>query len=127
MVAISTKQLTFRYKDQKDRNAIEDINLDVDKGQFVVIMGPSGAGKSTLANCLNGLIPHFIRGEYNGEVLINDVKVKDSTVSKMSKEIGLVFQDFESKLFSTNKKLEIAFGPENLGVNRDEVRKRKYG
>ena len=57
--AVSTKGLTFRYKDQKDKNAIENINLDIEKGQFVVIMGPSGAGKSTLANCLNGLIPHF--------------------------------------------------------------------
>lgn len=124
MVAISTKQLTFRYKDQKDRNAIENINLDVNKGQFVVIMGPSGAGKSTLANCLNGLIPHFIRGEYSGEVIVNGVKVKDSTVSKMAKEIGLVFQDFESQLFSTNTKLEIAFGPENFGVDREEIQRR---
>ncbi|MCD5413701.1 MAG: energy-coupling factor transporter ATPase [Clostridiales bacterium] len=122
--SISIKKLSFRYKDQKDRKAIEEINLDVEKGQFIVIMGPSGAGKSTLANCLNGLVPHFIRGEYEGEVWINNIKVKDSTVSNMAKEIGLVFQDFESQLFSTNTKLEIAFGPENFGVEREEIRKR---
>ena len=122
--AISIRGLSFRYKDQKDQKAIKDINLDVEKGQFVVIMGPSGAGKSTLANCLNGLIPHFIKGEYNGEVSINGKNAKEFTVSKMAKEIGLVFQDFESQLFSTNTKLEIAFGPENFHVDREEIQRR---
>lgn len=122
--AVSIENLTFRYKDQKNGNAIENINLDIDEGQFVVIMGPSGAGKSTLANCLNGLIPHFIRGEYSGQVLINGMNTKEYPVSKMAKEIGLVFQDFESQLFSTNTKLEIAFGPENFKVERAEIEKR---
>jgi len=116
--------LTYRYKDQKERNAVENIHLDIDKGQFVVIMGPSGAGKSTLANCLNGLIPHFIRGQYSGEVFVNGIKTKDNTVSRMAKELGLVFQDFESQLFSTNTKLEIAFGPENFQVERNEIQRR---
>lgn len=122
--AVSIRNLSFKYKDQKDRKAIEDINLDIEKGQFVVIMGPSGAGKSTLANCLNGLIPHFIRGKYEGEVLINGVNPKENSVSKMAREIGLVFQDFESQLFSTNTLLEIAFGPENFKVDREEIQKR---
>lgn len=122
--AISIKGLSFRYKDQKDRNAIEDINIDVEKGQFIVIMGPSGAGKSTIANCLNGLIPHFIRGQYNGEVLIDGKNAKDNTVSKNAESIGLVFQDFEAQLFSTNTRLEVAFGPENFAVPRDEMARR---
>jgi len=122
--AISIKNLTYRYKDQKEKNAVENIHLDIDKGQFVVIMGPSGAGKSTLANCLNGLIPHFIRGQYSGEVFVNGIKTKDNTVSRMAKELGLVFQDFESQLFSTNTKLEIAFGPENFQVERNEIQRR---
>lgn len=122
--AISIKNLSFKYKDQKDGQALNDINLDINQGQFVVIMGPSGAGKSTLANCLNGLIPHFIRGQYNGEVYVDGKKVKDLNVSGNAKSIGLVFQDFESQLFSTNTKLEIAFGPENFGVPRDEIEKR---
>ncbi|HYE80983.1 MAG TPA: energy-coupling factor transporter ATPase [Clostridia bacterium] len=122
--AVSIKKLTFGYKDQKEDNAIENISLDIENGQFVVIMGPSGAGKSTLANCLNGLIPNFVKGKYEGEVWINGKKVKEQTVSKMAKDIGLVFQDFESQLFSTNTKLEIAFGPENFMVPRDEIHKR---
>jgi cobalt transport protein ATP-binding subunit len=122
--SIFIKHLSFHYKDQTDGNAIEDINLEIEKGQFVVIMGPSGAGKSTFANCLNGLIPQFIRGQYAGEVWINGKNAKEQSVNKMAKDIGLVFQDFESQLFSTNTKLEIAFGPENFAVDRDEIQKR---
>jgi len=122
--AVSIKNLTFKYKDQTDGNAIDNINLEIEEGQFVVIMGPSGAGKSTLAYCMNGLIPHFIRGEYSGEVWINGISTKENKVSRMAKEIGLVFQDFESQLFSTNTKLEIAFGPENFNVEREEIQRR---
>ncbi|MDI3528328.1 MAG: energy-coupling factor transport system ATP-binding protein [Thermoanaerobacter sp.] len=121
---IVIKDLTFRYKDQKERNAIENINLEIEKGEFVVIMGPSGAGKSTLAQCLNGLIPHFTKGHYSGDVIVKGIKVEETRVSKMAKEIGLVFQDFESQLFSTNTRLEIAFGPENFGVEREEIQRR---
>lgn len=123
-IAIQIRGLTFRYKDEKDKNAIEDINLDVEKGQFIVIMGPSGAGKSTLANCLNGLIPHFIRGKYEGEVLIDGKNAKSNSVSKNAESIGLVFQDFEAQLFSTNTRLEVAFGPENFAVPREEMARR---
>lgn len=121
---VSVKHLTFRYKDQKNGNALDDLSLDIEKGQFVVIMGPSGAGKSTLANCLNGLIPHFVKGKYEGEVWINSKNTREQPVNKMAKDIGLVFQDFEAQLFSTNTKLEIAFGPENFGVPRDEIGER---
>ncbi len=122
--AIDIQNLKFSYKYNPDIAVLKGINLSVEKGQFIMIMGPSQAGKSTLANCLNGLIPHFMRGEYQGDVRINQKSTKDYPVSKMAKEIGLVFQDFESQLFSTNTTLEIAFGPENFGVERSEIQKR---
>ncbi len=121
---IELRNLSFQYKDQKDGKALEKVNLTISKGEFVLVMGPSGAGKSTMAKCLNGLVPHFNRGEYSGEVIVNGFVVKDTPVSTMAKEIGLVFQDFESQLFSTNTKLEIAFGPENFQVPRDEIHSR---
>ncbi len=121
---IELKNLSFRYKDQKEGKALSDVNLTIDKGEFVLVMGPSGAGKSTMAKCLNGLVPRFNRGEYEGETIVNGNIAKDTNVSTMAKEIGLVFQDFESQLFSTNTKLEIAFGPENFQVPRDEIHKR---
>ncbi len=125
--AIEIRDLSFRYKSEtseKNPLALDNINLDIKKGEFVVIMGPSGAGKSTLANCLNGLIPHFQRGEYEGEVKVDELIVKNEKVGRMSKEIGLVFQDFEAQLFSTNTMLELAFGPENFGVPREEIHRR---
>lgn len=121
---ISINNLAFSYKVDKDKKALDNINLNIDKGQFVVIMGPSGAGKSTLANSLNGLIPNFFRGEYSGEVIVEGINPKENMVSKMAKSIGLVFQDFEAQLFSTSTLLEIAFGPENFGVERDEISNR---
>lgn len=123
-IAIEINELEFSYKFKPDFKVLKKINLSVERGQFLMIMGPSEAGKSTLANCLNGLIPHFMRGEYQGEVFINTKRCKEFPVSKMAKEIGLVFQDFESQLFSTNTALEIAFGPENFGIKRDEIENR---
>ncbi|HEX2925110.1 MAG TPA: energy-coupling factor transporter ATPase [Ruminiclostridium sp.] len=116
--AISLRNLSFQYKSQKEHKALQDINLEVQTGQFVVIMGPSGAGKSTLASCLNGLIPHFLKGKYSGQVDIFGRNPAQEKVGLMAKDIGLVFQDFEAQLFSTNTKLEIVFGPENLNVDR---------
>lgn len=121
---IEIKDLTFAYKADRENNAVTNINLIIPKGQFLVIMGPSGAGKSTLANSLNGLIPGFLKGKYSGDVFINGQKVKGRQVSEMAKEIGLVFQDFEAQLFSTNVKLELAFGPENFHIEREEIVRR---
>ncbi|MBC8460056.1 MAG: ABC transporter ATP-binding protein, partial [Deltaproteobacteria bacterium] len=118
---MDTRDLVFSYRSDPDNKALNGINLSVKKGCFIMIMGPSGAGKSTLANCLNGLIPHFMRGKYQGEVRINGKLVKEFAVAKMAKEIGLVFQDFECQLFSTNTKLELAFGPENFGIERGGI------
>ncbi len=122
--AIVVRGLTFSYRGDEDVRAVKALDFEVDKGEFVVIMGPSGAGKSTLANSLNGLIPRFIRGKYEGSVLVNGLEAAKHSVSRMAEEIGLVFQDFEAQLFSTNVKLEAAFGPENFAVPREEIAER---
>ena len=119
--SIEIQSLSFTYKDQTDRKALEEFSLSIEVGEFLVILGPSGAGKSTLANCLNGIIPKMIRGKYEGTILVNGVDIKSLPVAKMAREIGLVFQDFENQLFSTNVRLEIAFSPENFGIPRAEM------
>ena len=121
--AVAIKGFSFRYRDGESL-AVDSLDLEVDRGQFVVIMGESGAGKSTLANSLNGLIPHFIRGRYEGSVTVNGLPARETPVSRMARDVGLVLQDFEAQLFSTNAGLEIAFGPENFGVPRDEISRR---
>src|SRR5215213_11995562 len=87
-------------------------------------MGPSGAGKSTLCVSLNGLIPHFFRGRMEGEVKVHGRSTREGRVGEFAREVGLVFQDFEAQLFSTNVALEVAFGPENFHVDREEMARR---
>ncbi len=111
---------TWRYRGRKEP-AIQSLSLEISQGDFVVIMGPSGAGKSTLAISLNGLIPHFYRGKMEGNIFIFGKSTRDSRVGELARYVGLVFQDFEAQLFSTNVALEVAFGPENFCVPPDEI------
>ena len=120
---ISIQNLRFRYRGQRDP-AIDDISFDVQNGEFLVIMGHSGAGKSTLAASMNGLVPHFHRGRFGGHVIVLDQDTREATVAQMSEKLGMVFQDFEAQLFSTNVELEVAFGPENFAVPHDEITRR---
>ena len=119
--AIEIKDLSFTYKDQPDGKALKDITLDVPKGEFLMILGHSGAGKSTLANCFNGLIPNLVKGKYEGIVIANGKNAAEHAVSIMARDVGLVFQDFENQLFSTNVRLEIAFSPENFSFPHEEM------
>ena len=118
---IEIRNLAFTYKDQTDGKALDSIDLDIARGEFLMILGPSGAGKSTLANCLNGIIPNMVRGRYEGSVVLNGKDPAKQAVSHMARDIGLVFQDFENQLFSTNVRLEIAFSSENFSIPRETM------
>jgi energy-coupling factor transporter ATP-binding protein EcfA2 len=117
---VSIEGLGYRYRGQQ-KPALDGVDLEVAEGEFVVVMGPSGAGKSTLCVSLNGLIPHFFRGRMEGEVRVGGRSTREGRVGEFAQEVGLVFQDFEAQLFSTNVALEVAFGPENFAVERDEM------
>jgi cobalt transport protein ATP-binding subunit len=121
--AVSVRDLTYTYRGQREP-ALREVNLEVAEGEFVVVMGHSGAGKSTLCTSLNGLIPHFFRGRMEGEVRIEGRSTREGKVGEFAREVGLVFQDFEAQLFSTNVALEVAFGPENFEVEREEMVRR---
>ena len=122
-LAVSIKDLKFRYRGEK-KLALDGISLDISKGEFLVIMGASEAGKSTLAACFNGLIPHYTRGAIKGDVIVQGTNTADSSVPELAENVGIVFQDFEAQLFSTNVELEVAFGPENFAVPREEIGRR---
>lgn len=120
---ISLQNISFKYKNS-DKKALDNISLDIEKGKLYVIMGPSRAGKSTLCLTLNGLVPKLIKGEFHGSVFLSGKDVSKHQVNELTPLIGQVFQDFESQLFSTNVELEVAFGPENLGLSREDIRRR---
>lgn len=121
--AITIENLSFTYRGGKGP-ALSDLDLSIEDGQFVAVMGHAGCGKSTLCMCLNTLIPRFIPGELRGELFVRGRALSNSTIREMGREVGLVFQDFESQLVSTDIEQELAFGPENYGVPREELRRR---
>jgi energy-coupling factor transport system ATP-binding protein len=123
--AVSVKGLSFRYKNGKEK-VLRDLTLEVPANSMLVIMGRSGAGKSTLCACLNGLIPQLIKGELNGEIVTLGLNPREHKVRDFAKLMGIVFQDFEAQLFSTTVELEVAFGLENLGLSRSEMKTRVY-
>jgi energy-coupling factor transport system ATP-binding protein len=112
--------VSFTYEGAESP-AIENIDLKVRPGEVVLLTGPSGAGKTTLCSCLNGLVPHFHTGTLKGQVLVQGRDTRKTRVGVLSSLVGLVFQDPESQLISPTVADEIAFGPENLAVPRDEI------
>jgi energy-coupling factor transporter ATP-binding protein EcfA2 len=123
MGIIEVRNLTFKYVNS-DKPSLYNINLSIDKGEFLLITGPTGCGKTTLCKCLNGLIPNSYNGDFNGEVIVDGLSTKEHPVYELAQHVGLVFQDPENELFCTSVEKEIAFGPENLGLPRDEIRRR---
>lgn len=93
--AVVADAVRFQYKDQSSW-ALDGIDLTLAEGEFAVIMGPSGAGKSTFCCTLNGLIPHFLRGKFEGRVTVLGKDTRQFRVSQLARDVGLVFQDFET-------------------------------
>ena len=123
MPLINIEDLRFEYAGS-DTPALQEINLSIDKGEFILLIGPSGCGKTSLCRCLNGLIPHFYPGNLNGEIIVDDLNTKDHEVHELAVKAGLVFQNPENQLVSLNVERELAFASENLGLPREEIRKR---
>ncbi|MEW6624007.1 MAG: ATP-binding cassette domain-containing protein [Bacillota bacterium] len=105
-------------------NAINNINVSIKKGQFVVLMGANGAGKTTFCQLLNGIIPHSVGGMLMGTVKVAGLDTKHHKIAELSQKVGLVLQDPESQLFTGSVKSEVAFGSENLGIPVNELRDR---
>lgn len=110
------------YKYEKDtREILSGVNLRVAKGEAVAIVGLSGSGKSTLIYNICGIIPHIYKGEARGQVKIWGKDILNMKLPEISTKVGIVFQDPDTQLFSPTVENEIAFGPENLCVTREEI------
>ncbi len=120
---ISIENLTYYYPGFEDA-VLDNINLTVEEGEFILLLGPSGCGKSTLVQCLNGIIPKVASGDLSGEIFINGKNVRDHKVYQLSTDVGLVFQNPDTQLFGLTVEEDVAFGPENLGIEREGIRAR---
>lgn len=120
MDAIVVDNLCYSYQ-PAGKPILKNISFKVGQGEIVAIFGLSGCGKSTLALCLGGIIPHYLGGELTGRVQVNEKEIKDHNVARLSLEVGLVFQDPDTQLFSPTVEDEIAFAPENLCLPVEEI------
>lgn len=123
MSIVQANHLSFTYTGAS-KPSIEDLSIGVSPGEFVVLTGPSGCGKTTICRCLNGLIPNFYSGDFTGDLIVDGLSVKDHTTAELAPHVGMVFQNPENQLFSLSVERDVAFGPENLGLSREETRKR---
>ena len=117
---IEFKNVSFSYSGSQTL-ALSEINLTIAPGEIVLITGPAGSGKTTLCSCINGLIPHFHEGQLSGEVTIGPFNTRKARVGGLASLVGMVFQDPESQLVTNSVLDEVAFGPENLGISREEI------
>jgi energy-coupling factor transport system ATP-binding protein len=114
---IEIKNLGFSY--QKDDVALSDVSFNVQKGEWLTILGHNGSGKSTLSKLLVGLLK-----PNNGSVVVDGQTLSEETVYDIRKKIGIVFQNPDNQFVGVTVKDDIAFGLENLQIERDEMLKR---
>ena len=100
------------------------MSLTIREGEIVTLMGHTGCGKSTLCLTLNGIIPHAIGGEFEGKVVVDGLNVIEHDIPELASRVGMVFQDPETQLFCASVRSEVAFGPENLAIPREEILER---
>jgi len=120
MTAIEFKRFSFAYRGKG--NVLQDIELTVPQGNFTVISGPCGAGKTTLCMAINGLVPHYFGGSVAGEVQVAGCNTLKRKVSDLALQVGSVMEDYESQLVAMTAADEIAFGLENRGIAKPEIK-----
>ncbi len=120
---IKIENVTYEYKsliDDSIQQAVKQLNLEVKKGEFLVILGHNGSGKSTLAKLINGLLMPTM-----GDIFVMEMNTKDSDkIWKIREKAGMVFQNPDNQIVATIVEEDVAFGPENLGVPPLEIRAR---
>ena len=120
---IEIRELSFKYKGGFNYS-LKGINLNVKKGECILLCGRSGCGKSTLLKLMNGIIPEFYNGDISGSVMVNGMNTFTAPIYKLSKNVGSVFQNPKTQFYTTNTTDEIAFGLENYGIEREVINKR---
>ncbi len=127
---IKTENLGFTYEDSGDNNAAAEIpalsgvNINIERGEYVAILGHNGSGKSTLAKLLNMILAPTVGRIYIDGTDITAEDFSEDDVFNIRRKIGMVFQNPDNQLVATVVEEDVAFGPENLGLPREEIRRR---
>lgn len=120
---IKIQDISFQYVEEetgKETKVLEHISLDVKKGEFLAVLGHNGSGKSTLAKHLNAILTPS-----EGKVLVDGIDTSDpARLYDIRQKVGMVFQNPDNQMVATIVEEDVAFAPENLGVPRDEIRRR---
>ena len=125
MAIVNLQDVTYKYP-LTDTPALQNINLQVNEGEFLAVIGPNGAGKSTLCYTLAGFVPHFFKGELTGLVEVLGKESHNSTLSEWVLNVGLAFQNPFNQISGAKYTVfeELAFGLENIGIPREEMKSR---
>lgn len=122
MEKIIINGLSYWYP-ERDKPALDNINLNISEGELVLIVGPSGSGKSTLLRCFNRIIPDFYGGKIKGKVYIDGIDLKLWNKSDIAKNMGMVYQHPEKQIVLQDVEREIAFGLENLNMDLNKMKR----
>ncbi len=117
------KDVSYKYP-RSEEFVLANVNLEINKGEFLGIIGPTGAGKSTLCLALNGIVPQFYGGRFFGRVETAGFDTLEHPISSLATHVGQVFEDPETQLISTSIENEIAFALENLKFEREVIMER---
>ena len=125
MAIVNLQDVTYKYP-LTETPVLQNINLQVNEGEFLAVIGPNGAGKSTLCYTLAGFVPHFFKGELSGRVEVLGQESLNSTLSEWVLNVGLAFQNPFNQISGAKYTVfeELAFGLENIGIPRDEMKAR---
>ncbi|KHT47000.1 ABC transporter ATP-binding protein [Vibrio sinaloensis] len=119
-MTIEFSDFSFRYE-SLDKPTLKHINLRIEKGEKIVIIGPSGSGKSTLGQCLNGLIPHAIKGEITGQLTLHGQQCAKLQLHQITEQVGSVLQDTDSQFVGLSVGEDIAFALENQQISNVDM------
>ena len=119
IIKFDNVSFAYELEDEEIVNAVNDFSLDVPEGQFLAVLGHNGCGKSTVAKLINGiLVPN------KGKVTVEEMDTSDEKKTvDIRKTVGMVFQNPDNQIVATIVEDDVAFGPENLGVEPSEIRK----
>ncbi|MBP6125833.1 MAG: ABC transporter ATP-binding protein [Leptotrichiaceae bacterium] len=119
------KNINYKYL-LGEKEVLKNINLEIEKGDFLAIVGKNSSGKTTLCNVLRGFIPSFYKGELQGEVIFRDKPILEYTSGEIAQKIGFVFQNPFTQISGVKETVydELAFGLENLGLEVEYIKNR---